>query len=94
MTTPSVSSGTVGSTGIFQHSPFGGYPDLQGYSWTPSLGASAVNSTATFTFNVYPQNSPCVEGYIATDMTQSAVINSQGNYWDGDVMYFVRNSGL
>ena len=94
LSTPTVSSGTYTTT-TFVHDIFNpNATTYSGYSWTPTLGASALNATATFTFNVATPGTSCVEGFVDADMTSPTTINSAGNYWDEDSMYFVEKSTL
>lgn len=90
--TPTVSMGTTAPT-TFVHDQFD--PNAQqftGTQWTVPLGASAVGTTATFTFTVSAPGSSCVEGYVNADMVTPSNINSAFNYWDGDHMYLVKSS--
>lgn len=91
MGTPTVSMGTVAAAVTFQHD-FWTNQWFNGPEWTVPLGASAVGTTATYTFTVSAPTGACVEGYIGADMVLPVNINSAFSYWDGDYMYLVKSS--
>lgn len=92
MSAPTLSSGDVTSSGIFERVENMGSAQYSGIIWTPALAKSPVNSKATFRFKVYIDSKDllCTEGFVQTDMTHPVVITSAGSYFDGDYLYFLK----
>jgi len=92
MSAPTVSSGILKASEIFQREGTINSAHYSGITWTPALSQSPINSKATYTFKVYIDDidSLCTEGFVQVDMVAPAAINSLGSYLDGDYLYFIK----
>jgi len=94
MSDPTVSSGGFKASGIFQRDGIIVSSRYSGVAWTPVFAKSSVNSKATYKFKIYIDSKDllCSEGFVQVDMVIPAAINSEGNYADGDHLYFVKKN--